>query len=150
MKLQPDKNSHRYCSPVSSPKHSSPCTLRSEIRKIGQYNPNLRTFKTVQCCALLKCKKNRLCFFTDPKMARKSAQPTSDTECINVSMGAPLCFQSRLRSSYIYDGLECIHTYIRIHIFKKPGTYKLASGMCLASKYLIIRYSFLYTCYYHK
>ena len=35
-------------------------------------------------------------------MARKSAQPTSDTECINVSIGALLCFQSRLRSSYIY------------------------------------------------
>ena len=35
-------------------------------------------------------------------MARKSAQPTSDKECINVSMGAPLRFQSRLRSSYIY------------------------------------------------
>ena len=41
-------------------------------------------------------------------MARKSAQPTSDKECINVSMGAPLRFQSRLRSSYIYGAIDVI------------------------------------------
>ena len=104
MKLQPDPIVIFH--PCPAQKHSLPCTLRSEIRKIGQYNPNLRMFKTVQCCALLNCKENRLCFFKDPKMARKSAQPTSDTECINVSMGAPLRFQSRLRSSYIYEAIN--------------------------------------------
>ena len=56
-------------------------------------------------------------------MARKSVQPTSDTECINVSMGAPLRFQSRLRSSYIYGlTIEQVVIYIIDNIIALPGT----------------------------
>ena len=35
--------------PCPAQKHSFPCTLHSEIRKIGQYNEILHPFKTVQC-----------------------------------------------------------------------------------------------------
>ena len=46
------QNSHRYRSPVSITKVTLPCSLRSDIRKIGQYNESyvrLRRYNVVTC-----------------------------------------------------------------------------------------------------
>ena len=66
------QNSHCYRLPMSSTKVTLPCSLLSEIRKIGKYN---ESYVRLRRYLLEMHRKYWLCFFMDPKMARKSAQP---------------------------------------------------------------------------